>query len=194
MEDLKRFELILKQDVSEKITIEEKEGRLEVNCRDCTGVIDLDKILLDNFDNSEFLGDVIFILNDNMEIISEYKAVDIKCRDNCQLYINTEHEEEKTVKITGRNNNTVKTSKNSIIILENNNEITSGDNCKIIVENDNLIEIAEEFGKICINGKIDIVSRKNNSIILPLMNNKTNTVIVGENSNVFTKGCHINFK
>jgi hypothetical protein len=198
MNELKRFELILKQDVSESIIVEEKEGKINVDCKNFSGIIDLDKIILDDFDNGEFLKNSTFVLGDNTELIAEYQKININFGSNCLIYVNTEEsEEEQTeqteVRLIGKDNNVVKTGKNSIINLNNDNEIYSNDNCEIIVNNDNFIEIINEVGKDYIDGKIDIVAGLNSRIILPMgMNSKTEkNIIVRKNSFIYPKGYNI---
>ena len=131
-ENLKRLELILKQDISESIFIIESEGVI-VDCSDFTGSIDLDKIILDNFDNGGFLTNVTFVLGDNIELIAEYQHINVIFGSECQIYVDTENEfkhETKGIEITGKDNNVVKVGKNVTIKLNSNNEIYSGDNCK----------------------------------------------------------------
>lgn len=198
MNELKRFELILKQDVSEKIIIEEKEGKIKVDCKNFRGVIDLDKILLDDFDDNKFLTNSTFVLGDNTELIAEYQKININFGSDCLIYLNTEEpEEEQTeqteVRLIGKDNNVVKTGKNSIINLNNNNEIYSNDNCEIIVNNDNFIEITNEVGKDYVDGKINIVAGLDSRIVLPMgMNSKTEkNITVNKNSYVYPKGYNI---
>ena len=199
MNELKRFELIVKQDLSESIIVEEKEGKINVDCSDFTGTIDLDKILLDNFDDNKFLTNSTFVLGDNTELIAEYQHINVTFGSNCQIYIDTENEfeHEKEIKIIGVDNNIVKVGKNVIITLNNENEIYSGDNCKITVEDDNFIEIVEDFGKICLEGTVEIKGGKNSRLILPLIKdheNNENNITVGVNSTICPKGYYINFK
>ena len=195
-ENLKRLELILKQDISESIFIIESDVVI-VDCSDFTGSIDLDKIILDNFDNGGFLTNVTFVLGDNIELIAEYQHINVIFGSECQIYVDTENEfehETKGIEITGKDNNIVKVGKNVTIKMNNNNEIYSGDNCKITVEDDNFIEIVEDFGKICLEGTVEIKGGKNSRLILPLINNNENNVKAGENSNIFIKGYDINFE
>ncbi len=219
-ENLKRLELILKQDISESIFIIESEGAIVdcsdltgaidldkivlvggrgaiVDCSDFTGAIDLDKIISDNFDDGEFLTNVTFVLGDNIELIAEYQHINVIFGSECQIYVDTENEfghETKGIEITGKDNNVVKVGKNVTIKMNNNNEIYSGDNCKITVENDNFIEIVEDFGKIYLEGTVEIAGKKNNRIILPPINNNGNNIKVGKNSNIFIKGYDISFE
>ena len=198
MNELKRFELILKQDVSESIIVEEKGGKINVDCSDFRGVIDLDKILLDNFDDNKFLTNSTFVLGNETEIIAEYQKININFGSDCLIYVNTEEsDEEQTeqteVRLTGKDNNVVKTGKNSIVNLNNDNEIYSNDNCEIIVNNDNFIEIISEAGKDYVDGKINIVAGLNSRIILPTgLNSKTEkNIIVHKNSFIYPKGYNI---
>ena len=199
MNELKRFELILKQDVSEKIIVEEKEGEIKVNCSDFTGTIDLDKIILDNFDDGEFLMNSAFVLGDNTELIAEYQHINVTFGSDCQIYIDTENkfEHEKGIEITGVDNNIVKVGKNVIITLNNENEIYSGDNCKIIVNDYNFIEIVEEVDKSYLEEVVNIEAKDNSYIVLPPMDNHKNNendITVGINSTICPKGYYINFK
>ena len=198
-ENLKRFELILKQDISESIFIIESEG-VTVDCSDFTGSIDLDKIIFDNFDNGGFLTNVTFVLGDNIELIAEYQHINVIFGSECQIYVDTENEfkhETKGIEITGKDNNVVKVGKNVTIKLNSNNEIYSGDNCKIIVEGYNFIEIVEDFGKSYLEEMVNITAKNNTYIILPLMDNHKNNendITVGVNSTICPKGYYINFK
>ena len=198
-ENLKKLELILKQDISESIFIIEREG-LIVDCSDFTGSIDLDKIVLDNFDDGEFLTNVTFVLGDNIELIAEYQHINVIFGSECQIYVDTENEfehETKGIEITGKDNNVVKVGKNVTIKLNSNNEIYSGDNCKIIVEGYNFIEIVEDFGKSYLEEMVNITAKNNTYIILPLMDNHKNNendITVGVNSTICPKGYYINFK
>ena len=198
-ENLKRFELILKQDISESIFIIESEG-VTVDCSDFTGSIDLDKIIFDNFDNGGFLTNVTFVLGDNIELIAEYQHINVIFGSECQIYVDTENEfkhETKGIEITGKDNNIVKVGKNVTIKLNSNNEIYSGDNCKIIVEGYNFIEIVEDFGKSYLEEMVNITAKNNTYIILPLMDNHKNNendITVGVNSTICSKGYYINFK
>lgn len=198
MNELKRFELILKQDVNEKIIVEEKEGKINVDCKNFRGVIDLDKIILDNFDDNEFLTNSTFVLGDNTELIAEYQKININFGSDCLIYVNTEEPEEEQleqteVRLIGKDNNVVKTGKNSIINLNNNNEIYTNDNCEIIVNNNNFIEIVSEAGKDYVDGKINIIAGLDSRIILPMgMNSKTEkNITVNKNSYVYPKGYNI---
>jgi hypothetical protein len=193
MNELKRLELILKQDLSEKITIEKNGGEIKVNCIDFRGVIDLDKIILDNFDDGEFLKNSTFILDSETELIAEYQCLNVVFNNNCKIYVNTENNFENKIKITGKNNNEVKAGKNTIIKMNVNNEITCGGNCKITVEDNNLIEVIEDFNKICLVGAVEIIGQEYNHIILPLINSNANNIKVGKNSNIYIKGYDISF-
>lgn len=193
MNELKRLELILKQDLSEKITIEKNGGEINVNCINFGGVIDLDKIILDNFDDGEFLKNSTFILDSETELIAEYQCLNVVFNNNCKIYVNTENNFENKIKITGKNNNEVKTGKNTIIKMNVNNEITCGGNCKITVEDNNLIEVIEDFNKICLVGAVEIIGQEYNRIILPLINSNENNIKVGKNSNIYIKGYCISF-
>ena len=198
-ENLKRFELILKQDISESIFIIESEG-VTVDCSDFTGSIDLDKIIFDNFDNGGFLTNVTFVLGDNIKLIAEYQHINVIFGSECQIYVDTENDfkhETKGIEITGKDNNVVKVGKNVTIKLNSNNEIYSGDNCKIIVEGYNFIEIVEDFGKSYLEEMVNITAKNNTYIILPLMDNHKNNendITVGVNSTICSKGYYINFK
>ena len=199
MNELKRFELIVKQDLSESIIVEEKEGKINVDCSDFTGTIDLDKILLDNFDDNKFLTNSTFVLGDNTELIAEYQHINVTFGSNCQIYIDTENEfeHEKEIKIIGVDNNIVKVGKNVIITLNNENEIYSSDNCKIIVDDYNFIEIIEDVGKSHLEEMVNIVAKDNSYIILPPIKdheNNENNITVGVNSTICPKGYYINFK
>ena len=193
MNELKRLELILKQNLSEKITIEKKGDEIKVNCINFRGTIDLDKIILDNFDDGEFLKNSTFILDRETELIAEYQCLNVVFNNNCKIYVNTENSFENQIKITGKNNNEVKAGKNTIIKMNVNNEITCGGNCKITVEDNNLIEVIEDFNKICLKGAVEIIGQEYNRIILPLINSNENNIKVGKNSNISTKGYDISF-
>ena len=198
-ENLKRFELIIKQDISESIFIIESEGVI-VDCSDFTGSIDLDKIIFDNFDNGGFLTNVTFVLGDNIKLIAEYQHINVIFGSECQIYVDTKNEfkhETKGIEITGKDNNVVKVGKNVTIKLNSNNEIYSGDNCKIIVEGYNFIEIVEDFGKSYLEEMVNITAKNNTYIILPLMDNHKNNendITVGVNSTICSRGYYINFK
>jgi predicted glycosyl hydrolase (DUF1957 family) len=148
---------------------------------------------LDNFDDGEFLKNSTFILDSETELIAEYQCLNVVFNNNCKIYVNTENNFENKIKITGKNNNEVKAGKNTIIKMNVNNEITCGGNCKITVEDNNLIEVIEDFNKICLVGAVEIIGQEYNHIILPLINSNANNIKVGKNSNIYIKGYDISF-